>query len=507
MFTNHASYAQSVTSLKPLWVEGNVIRTNSGPYFLVGFNDGGDVGGGHDYGDPDFWTYAPENAKLFRSMGINTVTIPLRWNRIEIGSDPQQFTYDQDYLRKISSTVGIYQQYGIYTILRVMEFFETNHPESQYVKNIANVFRDSLDEYYHPTDAWFVRTDVTSPREHIMRGWVAISNHVKDIPGVAGYSLWNTCFEPGNTGGTPSAYSSQQIHDFYYSMQSYIISNLRANGDNKIVFVGEGHWQTNYSRMIIPISDNNVVYSGHFYEGTTGDASARGGFSIAYNGLSDLRAAFYQNTRIGGAIKRFPDLPFYVIEYGHVYRNSEGDAKDIYLQNLHTMFQENPNLSGWAFWGFHSENGAPRSIFPYDRSTFPKRVVESMASLPAQAKAHTLIVKKTRVSNAAVLAHDVPGIMSPGQAFTVHVTVLNSGTTTWTAANNYKLIPVDGSIGFRPDSVKVDAGSAVAPGQEYTFTFTINAPTLQGSYTVRYQMFQELVGNFGQTVTVPIVVS
>jgi len=110
------------------------------------------------------------------------------------------------------------------------------------------------------------------------------------------------------------------------------------------------------------------------------------------------------------------------------------------------------------------------------------------------------------VSNAVIVGNDMPAAMTRGQTYTVHITVQNTGTTTWTAASNYKLGFVGDNPPFGPSRILLDGSASVAPGQQCTFTFTVTAPTTTGTYTMRYRMLQELVAWFGQTSTTSVTV-
>ena len=108
-------------------------------------------------------------------------------------------------------------------------------------------------------------------------------------------------------------------------------------------------------------------------------------------------------------------------------------------------------------------------------------------------------------STADIVSNDIPTSMASGQNYTVHVTVQNNGSNTWTAMGGYKLGAVGDAASFGPLRVLMDSSASVAPGQQYTFTFTLTAPT-SGTYTLRYQMVQELVAWFGPILTVTVTV-
>lgn len=88
--------------------------------------------------------------------------------------------------------------------------------------------------------------------------------------------------------------------------------------------------------------------------------------------------------------------------------------------------------------------------------------------------------------------------MTLGQSANVSVTMNNSGTTTWTS-NVYKFgsqNPQD-NVTWGGSRVLLPAGTTVAPGSNYTFNFTITAPSTAGNYNFQWQMVKEGVAWFG----------
>lgn len=99
---------------------------------------------------------------------------------------------------------------------------------------------------------------------------------------------------------------------------------------------------------------------------------------------------------------------------------------------------------------------------------------------------------------AQVLAQSVPTQMSPGQSYAVSVTVRNTGITTWTFANTYRLgsqNPQDNGT-WAVSRVPLPVAS-VAPGGQVTFSFSVTAPATAGSYNFQWRMVQEWVEWFG----------
>jgi RHS repeat-associated protein len=103
-------------------------------------------------------------------------------------------------------------------------------------------------------------------------------------------------------------------------------------------------------------------------------------------------------------------------------------------------------------------------------------------------------------NNAAFVSQSVPTTMSAGQAYSVNVTMQNTGTNTWSAANNYRLgtqNPQDNTLWTGATRVMLPAGVNVAPGSNATFSFTVTAPATPGTYNFQWKMLRELVEWFG----------
>jgi RHS repeat-associated protein len=122
------------------------------------------------------------------------------------------------------------------------------------------------------------------------------------------------------------------------------------------------------------------------------------------------------------------------------------------------------------------------------------------------------ISNPTPVNGATFVSQTVPAVMNAGQQYSVSVTMYNSGTRTWTAADQHRLgsqNPQDnGTWGIG----RVNVPASVAPGASATFNFTVTAPTAPGTYNFQWRMLQDgvewfggLTENVAVTVTQPAV--
>jgi hypothetical protein len=107
----------------------------------------------------------------------------------------------------------------------------------------------------------------------------------------------------------------------------------------------------------------------------------------------------------------------------------------------------------------------------------------------------------------AVLRNPPPPQMTPGQEASVTVDVTNRGSTTWTAAEGYRLGSQAPQDNLNWGSGRVELPSSVEPDQTVGLDFTIAAPGKAGSYGFSWRMLREGVQWFGATTpTLPVAV-
>ncbi|MBP5737898.1 MAG: hypothetical protein J6X38_02280, partial [Abditibacteriota bacterium] len=107
---------------------------------------------------------------------------------------------------------------------------------------------------------------------------------------------------------------------------------------------------------------------------------------------------------------------------------------------------------------------------------------------------------------AAMISNTIPDSVNAGETRSVSITVKNTGTLTWTAANGFALGIVDESDPFYTASNRVPLTRAVAPGETHTFTFDMSFPTA-GTFTTDWRMVQDGVTWFGDTLAKNVTVN
>jgi aryl-phospho-beta-D-glucosidase BglC (GH1 family) len=350
--------------LERLYVEGNTIRDRVEEIFLVGCGLRGQARNPQNGWD-DFWTYAESDAKIIRDYGFNSIRLAgCYWARIETSQSPDQFTYDVGYVQHIVDTVKAYGDQGIYVIIDLHTYAtaEGMEPLAKFLPWSGTA------DYW--TDEFFTDTGPTSAREHLKRVWLMLSDIFKNNWNVAGYDLLN---EPHHEG----TLSNQEIHDYWWDIADYVISALRANGDNHIVFVEESPWSTNCKFMTGKLNDPNVVYEPHWYQGLNLSTDPH---SVLNNDLDWLRDYFgTASAYISTKMAEF-NVPFVIGEFCdwesiHMVADS---LEDIYLRNSLTVFRESPTMRGFWYHSFQSYDGVPNS------SGWQQRLAEASADKPTK---------------------------------------------------------------------------------------------------------------------------
>jgi hypothetical protein len=107
--------------------------------------------------------------------------------------------------------------------------------------------------------------------------------------------------------------------------------------------------------------------------------------------------------------------------------------------------------------------------------------------------------------DARLVSMDMPEEMTPGESRSVNITMQNTGTAAWFSegSSGVYLWMVDGASGAAykfngsSDRVLMAPGSVVRNGSDYTFQFTIRAPS-PGVYYTQYRMFWDGHYAYGQ---------
>lgn len=104
-------------------------------------------------------------------------------------------------------------------------------------------------------------------------------------------------------------------------------------------------------------------------------------------------------------------------------------------------------------------------------------------------------------NGASFVSQSVPTTLTEGASFTATITMKNTGSTTWTKSNLYKLgsqNPQDNTT-WGSTRIELQPSESVAPGAQVTFTLNGTAPASAGTYNFQWKMVQDNVEWFGAT--------
>jgi len=143
------------------------------------------------------------------------------------------------------------------------------------------------------------------------------------------------------------------------------------------------------------------------------------------------------------------------------------------------------------------------------RYNFQWQMRKTSPGSPANFGAMTPNVQITALSGDAAdfISQSVPTFVEPGQKFDVQLVFQNRGSSTWTY-DNFRLISLSNPAKvFGRDSIALNVGENIAPGQFKTYNFRLEAPKTEGTFNHLWQLRRSGVANFGPvSPAVPILV-
>ncbi len=171
-----------------------------------------------------------------------------------------------------------------------------------------------------------------------------------------------------------------------------------------------------------------------------------------------------------------------------------------------SVTQNSVTTSTYYFGGLYEEDapsGNTRSLYTLNGQVVAQREFVPTPPTPTNTPTNTSTPTNTptptptQVPNAQFVSQSVPTTMDPGGVYNVSITMYNNGVATWNAGESFALWTEE-TKDWEPDYVTV--GANVAPGQSYTFNFTVTAPSpLNGSGTYTFQWRMAKPGaSFGQ---------
>ncbi|MCD1294946.1 hypothetical protein CUJ83_08040 [Methanocella sp. CWC-04] len=95
-------------------------------------------------------------------------------------------------------------------------------------------------------------------------------------------------------------------------------------------------------------------------------------------------------------------------------------------------------------------------------------------------------------ADSVLISNNIPSSMLKGNTYTASVTMKNTGLLPWSNDNGVYLGAIDYATNdaskFTATKLYIPAGKVILPGEQYTWSFTMKAPTQAGSYSVKFRM-------------------
>src|SRR5271157_2248477 len=101
--------------------------------------------------------------------------------------------------------------------------------------------------------------------------------------------------------------------------------------------------------------------------------------------------------------------------------------------------------------------------------------------------------------NSSLFNDTIPSIMVPGQEYNVSIIAQNTGDVLWSNYTHIMISPSDDNSNDAQlfgNSSMITPGLLIKKGTNYTWTFSLIAPLLNGNYTLKYQMKNDSI-HFG----------
>lgn len=104
----------------------------------------------------------------------------------------------------------------------------------------------------------------------------------------------------------------------------------------------------------------------------------------------------------------------------------------------------------------------------------------------------TIIVEDPSVRGIFV-SQLLPDQLAPGEKFKAFIQYRNTGKSSWSRSQGYRLAAVapDSLKNWGTDKVELEANEHVLPGQTATFAFAAVAPAVSGQYPFQWQLYQD----------------
>jgi hypothetical protein len=309
--------------------------------------------------------FAPEDAALLASIGVNCVRVPVNQRHFE--RDDRPFELVEAGFERLDRAIRACGEHGIHTVidLHAVPGCQNQHWHSDNPTHIASFWQ-------HPHF-----------QDRVVSLWCALAERYRDEPWVAGYNLLN---EPADPSGAV-------VGPFY----DRLVAEVREIDPDHILFIDGNTYSTDFSCFAEPYE--NAIYACHDY--------ARAGMSFGgpYPGDTDghwidrdsVEETFLARTRF----QRETGTPIWVGEFGPVYTGDPERDEQRYQLLADQLEIYARHGAGWSIWTY--------------KDVGLQGLVHSAPGSPYMARFGDLIAKKARlgIDSWASTDAEIPGVVEP----------------------------------------------------------------------------------------------
>jgi hypothetical protein len=304
---------------------------------------------------------ATADAINIASHGYNAVELVVEWGGLMIG--PTNL-FNASYEQRIKTWVNALTQQGIYIIIVMHADCDWILLDCNHLRAILGPTQYCLLNPVHYTSSFYTASisNSSSGIAQLTDAWLNISRLFPDNGNVIGYDILNEPFYNPAQSSSCGILSNSAIRIDWHKGADELVSVLRRNGDNRIIFLQEAPENSyfgangNVTYTNTDINFTNYVAIAHFYEGENSGSpwqACTGNYTDIY-GLWDTTnypGPCEHTTAIWAhaAQTKFPDQAFFVSEYGGIWGNSPGDTDQSWIFNATRAFYTT-GVAGWTYW-------------------------------------------------------------------------------------------------------------------------------------------------------------
>lgn len=237
-----------------------------------------------------------------------------------------------------------------------------------------------------------------------------------------------------------------------------------------------GQTMSLYTPVLADYNGNgtNEVFVNIFWE--TAVLDGLDGTQLTASFLGDSRPSYLTDWSTSGNAPALGDLDGDgLLELVSASGSEAGSAAAVYYWNLNTA-----SSTATAPWPMFQQNGAHLGVHP-------------------QAKA----------LDSVVVEHSLPSLMMPDSTQDARITLRNTGTEAWRGSDQVCLGAVDDGDPLHPGNrICLAANEAISPGQQRTFSLSLESPGEPGYYVSDWRLVSDAQGRwFGRTARQTVKVS